>query len=83
MGRLFVMNPKTGDDQYAWPEVVEGIEAEAAVKEAERVFTETREREPRRYAFGVKDGESVGRITAFDPTLDEVWLIAPMAGGAL
>jgi hypothetical protein len=81
MATLRVLNG-SGDRQITWSTqgLAEGdAEAQAAVREAERIFV--RERELGGTAFHVRRGVPAERIDAFDPRAEETVVIAPMVGG--
>jgi hypothetical protein len=54
-------------------------EAQAAVREAERIFV--RERERGGAAFRVRPGAVAERLDTFDPLAEDTVLIPPMVGG--
>lgn len=81
MGILFIMDPSKGHVEAAYPVVEENTtlteEQEAAVKEAQRLFTEAMAGPIPRLAYS-DTGE---RVTTFDPALREIYILCPMAGG--
>jgi hypothetical protein len=81
MAMLRVLNG-SGDRRISWSakSLAEGdAEAQAAVREAERIFA--RERERGGVAFRVRPGAPAERIDAFDPLAEDTVLIPPMVGG--
>lgn len=81
MGMLRVMS-RRGDDRIAWD--AQGVEtndpeAVAAVREAERIFTE--ERKKGATAFRVESGKTVERIDKFDRTAEQIVLVPRVVGG--
>ena len=78
MGYLHIFDPRRGHTTVTWdPDV------EEAVKEAERIFKERMAGPVPRYAYKVPKG-NVGaseRITDFDRSAEEIYVIAPMLGG--
>jgi hypothetical protein len=81
MATLRVLN-SSGDGRITWSveDLVHGdAEAQAAVREAERIFA--RERERGAVAFRVRPGTPAERLDAFDPLADETVVIPPMVGG--
>jgi hypothetical protein len=72
----------SGDERVSWDAdaVHRGDpEAQAAVREAERIFAAERKRGAT--AFRVAPGAQPERIDALDPQADEIIVIPPMAGG--
>jgi hypothetical protein len=81
MATLRVLNG-SGDRRVTWStkSLAEGdAEAQAAVREAERIFASERERGG--VAFRVRPGAPAERIDAFDPLAEDTVLIPPMVGG--
>lgn len=81
MATLRVLNG-SGDRRISWNArgFTEGdAEAQAAVREAERIFA--RERELGGVAFRVRPGAPAERVDTFDPLAEETMLIPPMVGG--
>jgi len=81
MGMLRVLS-RRGDDQYEWnvSQVEAGDqEAEAAVREAERIFREERARGST--AIRVQPGEAPQKIDEFDPHAKEIVMIPRVIGG--
>jgi hypothetical protein len=81
MATLRVLNG-SGDRRISWS--AKGLasgdaEAQAAVREAERIFMQERERGG--VAFRVRPGAVAERLDAFDPLADDTVLIPPMVGG--
>ncbi|HEU5344476.1 MAG TPA: hypothetical protein VFU60_09045 [Ktedonobacterales bacterium] len=81
MGVLRVLSHH-GDDRFEWNQsavLVGDEEAQAAIKEAERIFAEQRARGST--AVRVTPGKSAERIDAFDPTAQEIVMIPRVVGG--
>lgn len=81
MSVLRVMS-RRGDDRVVWDvqQVQVGDpEAVAAVKEAERIFSEQRARGAT--AFKVDKGQAPVRIDQFDQTAEQIVLIPRVVGG--
>jgi len=81
MGVLRVLSHH-GDDRYMWDKtaVMTGdMEAQAAVREAERVFAEQRARGAT--AVRVKPDRVTERIEKFDPEADQILMIPRVVGG--
>jgi len=81
VGMLRVMS-RRGDDRIMWdPKRVEinDPEAVAAIKEAERIFNESRTRGAT--AFKVEPGKSVERIENFDPAAEQIVVVPRVVGG--
>lgn len=81
MATLRVLNG-SGDARITWS--TEGLErgepdAQAAVREAERIFA--RERARGAVGFRVRPGAPAERLEAFDPLAEDTVLIPPMVGG--
>lgn len=81
MGMLRVLS-RHGDDRYLWnaPAAEVGdAEAVSAVREAERIFQEQRERGAT--AVRVKPGQPAERIDTFDPNAQEIVMLPRVIGG--
>ena len=81
MGMLRVMS-RRGDDRIVWDlNKVESHdpEAVAAIREAERIFNETRARGAT--AFRAEPGKTVERIDTFDRTAEQIVIIPRVVGG--
>jgi hypothetical protein len=81
MSSLRVLN-RTGDRQVCWdPRAVAAgdPEAEAAVREAERLFAEQRARGAT--AVRVEPGRAPARMDRFDPEAEQILLIPRVVGG--
>ena len=81
LGKLHILS-KRGDQTVQWNarRAARGDrEAAAAVREAERIFREQRERGST--AFKVVPGEPAVRLDAFDPEADQVIIIPRVVGG--
>jgi hypothetical protein len=81
MGVLRVLSHH-GDDRFEWDQtaVVKGDpEAEAAVREAERIFAQVRARGAT--AVRVSPGQSPQRIDHFDPEAEQIVLVPRVVGG--
>jgi hypothetical protein len=81
VGMLRVMS-RRGDDRVTWDEqrVLAGDpEATAAVREAERIFTQ--ERAKGATAFRVEPGKPTQRIEQFDPTAEQIVMVPRVVGG--
>lgn len=81
MGMLRVLS-RRGDDRYDWNtnQVETGDkEAEAAVREAERVFREERARGST--AVRLRPGQAPEKINEFDPHAEEIVLVPRVIGG--
>ncbi|GHO95894.1 hypothetical protein KSF_059420 [Reticulibacter mediterranei] len=81
MGVLRVLS-KRGDDRLTWDEQkfqMNDPEATAAVREAERIFAETRARGAT--AFRVEPGKPTQRIDQFDPTAQQILIVPRVVGG--
>jgi len=73
---------RRGDDRVIWNQqkVIEGDpEATAAVREAERIFAQ--ERNKGATAFRVEPGKSIQRIDTFDETAEQIVLVPRVVGG--
>ena len=81
MGMLRVMS-RRGDDRLTWDEHKMQIgdpEAVAAVREAERIFSQ--ERAKGATAFRVEGGKPVERIEKFDSTAEQIVMVPRVVGG--
>lgn len=81
MGMLRVMS-RRGDDRVTWDArraAVGDPEAEAAVREAERIFNEERARGAT--AFKVDAAKATTRIDQFDRTAEQIVLVPRVVGG--
>jgi hypothetical protein len=81
MARLRILNG-TGDKSISWNpvELERGdAEAQAAVREAERIFHDARAQGA--VAFRAQPGLPAERIDTFDYNAEETLLIPPMVGG--
>jgi hypothetical protein len=81
MGMLRVMS-RRGDDRVTWDVAqveVGDPEAVAAVREAERIFSEQRAHSAT--AFKVEKGRAPVRIDQFDPTAEQIVLVPRVVGG--
>ncbi|GAC1424387.1 MAG: hypothetical protein PVS3B3_15720 [Ktedonobacteraceae bacterium] len=81
MGMLRVMS-RRGDDRIVWDSSkaeTHDAEAIAAVREAERVFTQ--ERAKGAIAFKVEPGKPVERIEQFDRTAEQIVIVPRVVGG--
>ena len=81
MPTLRVLN-RSGDHRITWnaERLAQGDpEAQAAVREAERIFAQERARGA--VAFRVRPGVPAERLEALDPLADDTVLIPPMVGG--
>ena len=76
MGMLRVMSRIIWDTQKV---ETQDSEALAAIREAERIFTE--ERKKGATAFRVEDGKTVERIDKFDRTAEQIVLVPRVVGG--
>jgi uncharacterized protein YjiK len=73
---------RRGDDRIAWDNQkieTNDPEAIAAIREAERIFTE--ERRKGATAFKVEGGRPVERIEKFDRTAEQIVLVPRVVGG--
>lgn len=75
MGRLRVLS-RSGDNTAVWDTAVG---AEAAVREAERIFN--KHRSAGATAFRVADGEAAERLDTFDPSAEQIVIVPRLAGG--
>ncbi len=81
MGTLRVLS-NHGDDRYAWDQtaVTTGDpEAQAAVREAERIFADQRAKGST--AIRVRPGEPPQRIDQFDPEAEQIVMVPRVMGG--
>jgi hypothetical protein len=81
VGMLRVMS-RRGDDRLTWDEqkVLTGDpEANAAVREAERIFAQ--ERAKGATAFKVEQGKPIERIEQFDATAEQIVMVPRVVGG--
>jgi hypothetical protein len=81
VGMLRVMS-RRGDDRVTWDEqkVLAGDpEATAAIREAERIFTQ--ERAKGATAFRVEPGKPTQRIEQFDSTAEQIVMVPRVVGG--
>jgi hypothetical protein len=81
MGILRVMS-RRGDHRFSWDShstFSSDPEARAAVREAERIFAQ--ERQKGATAFRVETGTSIERIDYFDATASQIILIPRVIGG--
>ena len=81
MGMLRVMS-RRGDDRVTWDEqkVLAGDpEANAAVREAERIFAQ--ERAKGATAFRIDPGKPTQRIEQFDHTAEQIVMVPRVVGG--
>jgi transcription elongation factor GreA len=83
MAKLRVLSAR-GDTVVEWnPDLAAAgeTEAQAAVREAERIFESARDRGAT--AFKVAPGQPAERVDRFDPRADEVVIVPRVAGGAI
>jgi len=81
MGVLRVLSPR-GDDRYAWNQLAAmsgDLEAESAVREAERIFEQQRARGA--LAVRVSPEGASERINRFDPEAEQILLLPRVVGG--
>jgi hypothetical protein len=81
VGMLRVMS-RRGDDRVSWDgqkALAGDAEAAAAVREAERIFSQ--ERAKGATAFRVETGKPIQRIEQFDATLEQIVLVPRVVGG--
>jgi len=81
VGMLRVMS-RRGDDRIMWNSSkaeTNDAEARAAVREAERIFTQ--ERAKGATAFKVEPGKPVERIEQFDRTAEQIVIVPRVVGG--
>ena len=71
-----------GDDRYTWDQTAAmtgDLEAELAVREAERIFDQQRDRGA--LAVRVTPAGAPQRIDRFDPEVEQILLVPRVAGG--
>jgi hypothetical protein len=71
-----------GDRSYQWDRAAveaHDAEAEAAVREAERIFASARRRGAT--AFSVTEGTATVRLDTFDRTAEQIILVPRVVGG--
>jgi Tfp pilus assembly protein PilX len=81
MGMLRIMS-KRGDDRVTWDQrrvAVGDRAAEAAVREAERIFADQRARGAT--AFRIDSGKAPTRIETFDATAEQIVMVPRVIGG--
>ena len=81
MGMLRVIS-KRGDDRVQWNEqdaLAGDAEANAAIREAERIFA--RERARGATAYRLEEGKPVERLEQFDPQASQIIMVPRVAGG--
>jgi hypothetical protein len=81
MGALRVLS-RQGDDHITWDEQklpMNDPETLAAIREAERIFSETRAKGAT--AFRVETGKSPQKIDQFDPTAQQILIVPRVVGG--
>jgi acyl CoA:acetate/3-ketoacid CoA transferase alpha subunit len=81
MGMLRVISQR-GDDRVHWNEQdaqAGDAEANAAIREAERIFAQERARGAK--AFRVEAGKPVERLEQFDPQASQIILVPRVVGG--
>ena len=81
MSMLRVLSSE-GDTRYEWDSAAVAVgdpEAEAAVREAERIFKAARKTGST--AFSVAPGEAPVRIERFDQTAEQIILVPRIVGG--
>lgn len=81
MGMLRIMSRK-GDERIVWDNnkaSTNDLEALAAIREAERIFSEERARGAT--AFKVEPGKPVERLETFDRTAEQIVMIPRVVGG--
>lgn len=81
VGMLRVMS-RRGDDRIIWDSQkaeTSDPDAQAAVREAERIFNE--ERRKGATAFKVEPGKTIERIDKFDRTAEQIVLVPRVVGG--
>ena len=81
MGLLRVIS-KRGDEQVHWNEqdaLAGDAEANAAIREAERIFAGERARGATAYRLEV--GKPVERLEQFDPQASQIIMVPRVAGG--
>jgi hypothetical protein len=81
MGVLRVLS-RRGDDHITWDEQklpMNDPEMMAAIREAERIFAETRAKGAT--AFRIEPGKSPQKIDQFDPTAQQIIMVPRVVGG--
>lgn len=81
MGVLRVLS-RRGDDHITWDEhklPTNDPETLAAIREAERIFSETRAKGAT--AFRIETGKSPQKIDQFDPTAQQILIVPRVIGG--
>jgi hypothetical protein len=81
MGLLRVIS-KRGDDRVYWNEhdaLTGDVEANAAIREAERIFA--RERARGATAYRLEEGKPVEKLEQFDPQASHIIMVPQVAGG--
>lgn len=83
MGILRVLS-RRGDDRVTWStadtdDTAVDPEVSAAVREAERIFREQKERGAT--AFRIGEGEPPVRIDEFDPQAEQIVMVPRVVGG--
>ena len=81
MGMLRVIS-KRGDDRVQWNEqdaLAGDAEANAAIREAERIFEH--ERAMGATAYRLEAGKPVERLEQFDPQASQIIMVPRVAGG--
>jgi hypothetical protein len=81
MGMLRVISQR-GDDRVHWNEqdaLAGDAEANAAIREAERIFAQERARGAT--AFRVESGKPAERLEQFDPQAEQIILVPRVVGG--
>ena len=81
MGMLRIMSHR-GDEKVTWDIKKAELgdpEAEAAVKEAGRIFNE--ERKKGATAFLVKDGKQTKKLDQFDQSAEQIVIVPRVVGG--
>ncbi len=81
MGMLRIIS-KRGDDRLQWNEqdaLTGNAEAQAAIREAERIFA--RERGRGSTAYRVDSGKPIERLEQFDPQAEQIVMVPRVVGG--
>jgi hypothetical protein len=81
VGMLRIMS-RRGDDRIVWDlkkVQANDSEAVAAIREAERIFNETKAKGAT--AFKMEPGKTVERIDTFDRTAEQIVLVPRVVGG--
>ena len=81
MGLLRVIS-KRGDERVYWNEqdaLTGDVEANAAIREAERIFA--RERATGATAYRLEAGKPVEKLEQFDPQASHIIMVPQVAGG--